>query len=51
MNKQDPVDGYEEHLGSVVRGAKEARLAGEVSKKESPKKSQEVDGLSPRSKL
>lgn len=26
MNARDPVEGYEEHLGPVIRGAREARL-------------------------
>lgn len=26
MNRRDPVEGYEEHLEPVIRGAREARL-------------------------
>lgn len=31
MNQRDPVEGYEEHLQPVIRGAREARLAAEVA--------------------
>ena len=26
LNERDPVDGYEEHLEPIIRGAREARL-------------------------
>ena len=42
MNARDPVEGYEEHLQPVIRGAREARLDAETVG---------VGGRGPRSKL
>lgn len=43
LNARDPVEGYEEHLEPVIRGAREARLAAETAAG--------AGGPSPRAKL
>lgn len=42
MNARDPVEGYEEHLEPVIRGAREARLDASTAG---------VGGPRPRAKL
>lgn len=42
MNGRDPVEGYEEHLEPVIRGAREARVGAETAG---------GGGLRPRAKL
>lgn len=52
MNRRDPVDGYEEHLEPVIRGARAARLNGEVAAKEGGEQDRQgVHGWGPRAKL
>ncbi|CAM9289866.1 unnamed protein product [Scytosiphon promiscuus] len=51
MNQRDPVEGYEEHLEPVIRGAREARIRAEKARDGGVRDKTWVAGRSPRAKL
>lgn len=51
MNQRDPVEGYEEHLEPLIRGARERRLEAEAVGEGRTRDGRRVSSQSPRAKL